>query len=187
MPPCCSPSRWTSSDASSRRNVGQAEIVADEQQGIVGDGSRGLGKTVAEVERRRVAAAAEAEERRDRRMPFAFAERHDRDAQFLHQRDHLAHRRRSTPASEDHARFDQGWRRDAHAPRDEDAVDEIEMLATGFWGPGTDKGSSVNPGTPLIVYRLNDAQSDPYPAQVSANRVTDEFAPVAVVAPGDRW
>ena len=47
----------------------------------------------------------------------------------------------------------------------------------------------VNNGGTLIVqynkFEFNDAQYGPYPAQVSANRVTDEFAPVNVVAPGD--
>jgi LmbE family N-acetylglucosaminyl deacetylase len=47
----------------------------------------------------------------------------------------------------------------------------------------------VNGGGTLIVqynkFEFNEAQYGPYPAQVSGNRVTDEFAPVAVVAPGD--
>jgi LmbE family N-acetylglucosaminyl deacetylase len=47
----------------------------------------------------------------------------------------------------------------------------------------------VNGGGTLIVqynkFEFNDAQYGPYPAQVSGNRVTDEFAPVNVVAPGD--
>ena len=47
----------------------------------------------------------------------------------------------------------------------------------------------VNAGGTLIVqynkFEFNEAQYGPYPAQVSGNRVTDEFAPVAVVAPGD--
>ena len=47
----------------------------------------------------------------------------------------------------------------------------------------------VNGGGTLIVqynkFEFNEAQYGPYPAQVSGNRVTDEFAPVTVVAPGD--
>ena len=47
----------------------------------------------------------------------------------------------------------------------------------------------VNGGGTLIVqynkFEFNDAQYGPYPAQVSGNRVTDEFAAVNVVAPGD--
>jgi hypothetical protein len=47
----------------------------------------------------------------------------------------------------------------------------------------------VNQGGTLIVqynkFEFNEAQYGPYPAQVSGNRVTDEFAPVNVVAPAD--
>ena len=47
----------------------------------------------------------------------------------------------------------------------------------------------VNGGGTLIVqynkFEFNEAQYGPYPAQVSGNRVTDEFAPVDSVAPGD--
>jgi len=47
----------------------------------------------------------------------------------------------------------------------------------------------VSGGGTLIVqynkFEFNEAQYGPYPAQVSGNRVTDEFAPVAVVAPND--
>jgi hypothetical protein len=47
----------------------------------------------------------------------------------------------------------------------------------------------VNGGGTLIVqynkFEFNDAQYGPYPAQVSGNRVTDEFASVNVVAPSD--
>jgi LmbE family N-acetylglucosaminyl deacetylase len=47
----------------------------------------------------------------------------------------------------------------------------------------------VNGGGTLIVQynktEFNDAQYGPYPAQVSSNRVTDEFAPVNVLAPAD--
>ncbi len=46
----------------------------------------------------------------------------------------------------------------------------------------------VNGGGTLIVqynkFEFNEAQYGPYPAQVSGNRVTDEFAPVSVTAPG---
>jgi LmbE family N-acetylglucosaminyl deacetylase len=47
----------------------------------------------------------------------------------------------------------------------------------------------VNAGGTLIVqynkFEFNEAQYGPYPALVSGNRVTDEFAPVNVIAPGD--
>ncbi len=47
----------------------------------------------------------------------------------------------------------------------------------------------VNAGGTLVVqynkFEFNDAQYGPYPAQVGNNRVTDEFAPVNVLAPGD--
>jgi LmbE family N-acetylglucosaminyl deacetylase len=47
----------------------------------------------------------------------------------------------------------------------------------------------VNAGGTLIVqynkFEFNEAQYGPYPAQVSGNRVTDEFAPVNLIAPGD--
>jgi LmbE family N-acetylglucosaminyl deacetylase len=47
----------------------------------------------------------------------------------------------------------------------------------------------VNAGGTLIVqynkFEFNEAQYGPYPAQVSGNRVTDEFAPLNVLAPGD--
>ena len=47
----------------------------------------------------------------------------------------------------------------------------------------------VNAGGTFIVqynkFEFNEAQYGPYPAQVSGNRVTDEFAPVGVVAPGE--
>jgi len=47
----------------------------------------------------------------------------------------------------------------------------------------------VNGGGTLIVqynkFEFNEAQYGPYPAVVSGNRVTDEFAPVNVIAPGD--
>lgn len=47
----------------------------------------------------------------------------------------------------------------------------------------------IKAGGTLIVqynkFEFNDAQYGPYPAQVSGNRVTDEFAPVNVLAPGD--
>jgi LmbE family N-acetylglucosaminyl deacetylase len=47
----------------------------------------------------------------------------------------------------------------------------------------------VHAGGTLIVqynkYEFNDAQYGPYPAQVTADRVTDEFAPVRVLAPDD--
>jgi hypothetical protein len=47
----------------------------------------------------------------------------------------------------------------------------------------------VNNGGTLIVqynkFEFNEAQYGPYPAQVSGNRVTDEFAPVSIAAPGD--
>jgi LmbE family N-acetylglucosaminyl deacetylase len=47
----------------------------------------------------------------------------------------------------------------------------------------------VNAGGTLIVqynkFEFNEAQYGPYPAQVSGNRVTDEFSPVNVIAPGD--
>ena len=45
----------------------------------------------------------------------------------------------------------------------------------------------VNAGGTLIVqynkFEFNEAQYGPYPAQVSGNRVTDEFAPVSVLEP----
>ncbi len=43
-------------------------------------------------------------------------------------------------------------------------------------------------GTLLVQYNrteFNDAQYGPYPAQTSSDRVTDEFAPVTVLAPND--
>jgi LmbE family N-acetylglucosaminyl deacetylase len=43
-------------------------------------------------------------------------------------------------------------------------------------------------GTLLVQYNkfeFNEAQYGPYPAKVSSNRVTDENAPVTVIAPGD--
>ena len=47
----------------------------------------------------------------------------------------------------------------------------------------------VNAGGTLIVqynkFEFNEAQYGPYPGQVSGNRVTDEFAPVNILAPGD--
>jgi hypothetical protein len=47
----------------------------------------------------------------------------------------------------------------------------------------------VNNGGTLIVqynkFEFNDAQYGPYPAKVSSNRVTDEVAPVDVLAPAD--
>jgi hypothetical protein len=47
----------------------------------------------------------------------------------------------------------------------------------------------VNEGGTLIVqynkFEFNETQYGPYPAQVSDNRVTDELAPVSVIAPGD--
>jgi hypothetical protein len=47
----------------------------------------------------------------------------------------------------------------------------------------------VNAGGTLIVqynkFEFNEAQYGPYAAQVSNNRVTDEFAPINVVAPSD--
>jgi hypothetical protein len=45
-----------------------------------------------------------------------------------------------------------------------------------------------NGGTAIVQYNkfeFNDAQYGPYPAKVSANRVTDEFAPVQPVTPHD--
>jgi LmbE family N-acetylglucosaminyl deacetylase len=45
-----------------------------------------------------------------------------------------------------------------------------------------------NGGTAIVQYNkfeFNDAQYGPYPAKVSADRVTDEHSPVAVVAPRD--
>ena len=46
----------------------------------------------------------------------------------------------------------------------------------------------VNAGGTLIVqynkYEFNEAQYGPYPAEVSGNRVTDEFAPINVLEPG---
>ena len=45
-----------------------------------------------------------------------------------------------------------------------------------------------NGGTLIVQYNkfeFNDAQYGPYPAKVSANRVTDENAPVTVLAPDD--
>jgi len=47
----------------------------------------------------------------------------------------------------------------------------------------------VHAGGTLIVqynkYEFNDAQYGPYPAEVTSDRVTDEFAPVTILAPGD--
>ncbi|PWT79806.1 MAG: hypothetical protein C5B57_13265, partial [Blastocatellia bacterium] len=47
----------------------------------------------------------------------------------------------------------------------------------------------VNEGGTVIVqynkFEFNEAQYGPYPAQVSDNRVTDELAPVSIIAPGD--
>src|SRR5262249_32439257 len=47
----------------------------------------------------------------------------------------------------------------------------------------------VKDGGTLIVqynkFEFNETQYGPYPAQVSDGRVTDEFAPVSVIAPGD--
>ena len=47
----------------------------------------------------------------------------------------------------------------------------------------------VNAGGTMIVQynktEFNDAQYGPYPAQVSSSRITDEFAPVNVLAPND--
>jgi hypothetical protein len=45
-----------------------------------------------------------------------------------------------------------------------------------------------NGGTMIVQYNkfeFNDAQFGPYPAMVSPNRITDEFAPVQVLAPHD--
>jgi LmbE family N-acetylglucosaminyl deacetylase len=45
-----------------------------------------------------------------------------------------------------------------------------------------------NGGTLIVQYNkfeFNDAQYGPYPAEVSSNRVTDEFAPVQVLSPHD--
>jgi LmbE family N-acetylglucosaminyl deacetylase len=45
-----------------------------------------------------------------------------------------------------------------------------------------------NGGTAIVQYNkfeFNDAQYGPYPAKVSANRVTDEFAPVQLLMPHD--
>jgi hypothetical protein len=45
-----------------------------------------------------------------------------------------------------------------------------------------------NGGTLIVQYNkfeFNDAQYGPYPAKVSSNRITDEFAPVQVLAPDD--
>jgi LmbE family N-acetylglucosaminyl deacetylase len=45
-----------------------------------------------------------------------------------------------------------------------------------------------NGGTLIVQYNkfeFNDAQYGPYPAKVSNNRVTDEAAPVTILAPGD--
>jgi hypothetical protein len=45
-----------------------------------------------------------------------------------------------------------------------------------------------NGGTMIVQYNkyeFNDAQYGPYPAEVSSNRITDEFAPVQVVSPHD--
>src|SRR5262249_31032246 len=45
-----------------------------------------------------------------------------------------------------------------------------------------------NGGTAIVQYNkfeFNDAQYGPYPAQVSADRVTDEHSPVTIVAPRD--
>src|SRR6516164_10232798 len=52
--PCCQPRRQR------RANVGVDEIIALEEQAVVGRDSERIGKTVADVQPRRVAAAAEA-------------------------------------------------------------------------------------------------------------------------------
>ena len=127
-------------------DVGQREIVAHKQQGIVGDDRRGIGEAVAEVEGRLVATATEAHKRRDRGVPFTLAEGHDGNAQFLHQLLHLGDHRRPPAAGEDHAGLDQRGCGHAYAVGREDAVDEIEV--TLFSEQDRDERGGVERQTP---------------------------------------
>ena len=86
-----------------------------------------MGEAIAEVERRGVSSPTEAEKRRDRRMPFGFAERHDRDAQFPEQRFNFTDRVRAATTRKDHAGLNRRRRADPDVVSGEDAVDEIEM------------------------------------------------------------
>ena len=78
-----------------------------------------------------MSAAAEAIERCRRGPPFAFAERDDRDGQFLDERVEFARVRRAPPACQHHAGLDQRRRTDPHGVGLENAVDEIQETGLG--------------------------------------------------------
>ena len=121
-----------------------------------------------------MAAAAETEERRDRGMPFAFAERHHGNAQFLHQRVNLPLSGGPAPAGEHHARFDQGGCPDAHRLCSQDPIDHVEISRLAEQDRDLWNADQIDEGVSLITATLGKAPIGPYQLQAAIAAIHDE-------------
>jgi hypothetical protein len=80
-------------------------------------------------------------------VPITLTERHDRDAQLLHQRANLIRGGRLSPGRKDHTGFEERRRRRTDGAGREDPIDEVEV--PGLAEQDRDQRGRIERHTPL--------------------------------------